>query len=170
MSEKKQVTYRVKLEGSDGKSYVESFEQLRKDLGIDGVRDYLLEQIRIGDAESEFICERLKPQLLEAMQPEFKAYLAEWKTKSFHCFQICRAFNNAKNVPRAFRNLVWDLFDDALVLNLILSKGHGWYRAAKVCAICGNIPADFEGYCSRCHDEIAERNCNPEPTALKETA
>jgi hypothetical protein len=128
MTEK--ITYKIKLQGSDGKEYVETFEGLSNDLNIQGKFDYALNQIQERRREVEGLVKLLKPMLMAQTEPSMEEYLKEWKEKSFHASEFCSGYNDVKDIPLELRNLTWDVFNRMVAEGKILMKKHGWFKSA----------------------------------------
>jgi hypothetical protein len=124
-----QITYKIKLQGSDGKEYVETFDGLSKDLNIQGKFNYLETQIQERRQEVEMMASLLKPMLIAQIKPLMEEYLKEWKDKSFHEFEFCVNYNNAKNIPLELKRITWDVFNQLVVEGKILMKKHGWFKS-----------------------------------------
>jgi hypothetical protein len=130
---KEQITYKIKLLGSDGKEYVQPIDAFIKEhVNICGVRDYLLSQIRERMNEVDVLIGLLKPQLLTALQPMFLDYMQTYHSKnSFHEFEACKGFSNSREMPMQFFKLPHELFAELLAEGIIQRKGKtGWFSFA----------------------------------------
>jgi len=121
----KEITYKVKLKGSDGKDYVETFEALKQDLGLPKTIQDLYNEIARLCWAVNILQEICISQLTEKLVPIMRDYLKKTYKKGFRGFEVYDRFQDEYSRQASVKAL------DVLIANGEVSIKNGWYRLEK---------------------------------------
>ena len=118
-----EVTFKVKLEGSDGKGYVQTFEGLKKDLGIPDSLQKIYNELAPLRWQITYLQEVCETQLTEKLVPIMLAIIQkEHPLKKFRTFPLLQKYHDEFGWTAPSKAL------EALVASGKVSENRGWYK------------------------------------------